>query len=181
MIDAQTEQQLVQAAKKDLQSFAQLYQLYVKKIYAYVAYLVGNGQEAEDIVSETFERAMLHIDKFEYRGFSFGAWLYRIARNLVYDRSKKRTHVSLDNIEKFVASEDDDPQDIASFDEEMQIINKLLKQLKEEQQEIIYLRYVQKYSIQEVCDLTGKTEDSVKSLAKRGLAQLRILAQNYHK
>lgn len=178
MIDLNDEKKLVEAAKKDLNKFGEVYDLYVKKIYSYVAYLVGNSQAAEDIVSETFEKAMLNIDKFEYRGYSFGAWLYTIARNLVYDKSKSKKTLSLDEIETFIGSKEDDPEDLYEKKNNSDYLKSILLTLNDEQREIVYLRYIQDYSIKEVCKMTGRSEDSVKSLCKRALSKLK---ENYGK
>jgi len=175
MVNLLEEQKLIEKSKNDLKAFGALYDLYVKKIYSFVAYLVGNNTEAEDIVSETFEKAMLNLEKFEYRGYSFGAWLYKIARNLVYDRSKSKRHVSLDEVENFLGDSDLNPETLVEKSEKSTILNNLISKLKKEQREVIYLRYIQKYSIKEVCKILDKSEDSVKSLAKRGIQRLQDL------
>jgi RNA polymerase sigma-70 factor (ECF subfamily) len=135
--------------------------------------MVGNTPEAEDIVSEAFEKAMLNIDKYEYKGYSFGAWLYRIARNIVYDRSKLNKTTSLDAIEPFIKSNVKGPEDVAQDEEEIEQLHKMLANVKAEQREVLMLRYVEGYSIKEVTDILDKTEDSIKSLAKRGLKALK--------
>ena len=91
------ETELVERAKKDLKAFGELYDLYFPKLYGFIVYMVGNQAEAEDIVSNAFEKAMLNIDKYEYRGVRFGAWLFRIAKNLVYDRGKVKATVSIES------------------------------------------------------------------------------------
>ena len=52
---------------------------------------------------------------------------------------------------------------------------KALGNLSEDQQEIVLLRYIQGFSIKETMRITGKTNDSIKSLSKRALAQLKKL------
>lgn len=169
------EKKLVKLAKKDLRAFSELYNLYVKKIYSFVVYMTGNHTEAEDIVSETFEKAMLNIDKFEYRGYSFGAWLFKIAKNLVYDKSKGKKNLSLEDIQEIIRDDTYKPEDIAEKRETSDQIHKLLFKLKDEQREVMILRYIEEYSIREVCQITGRSEDSVKSLAKRALSNLKQL------
>lgn len=174
-MDIEEEIKIVEMAKNDLKAFEQLYELYVRKIYSYVASMVGNNVDAEDIVSETFEKAMLNIDKYEYRGYTFGAWLYRIARNLVYDRSRNKKVVQMPD-QEFVSNEVDLEPEI-SFEKgaQSEYLLELLGQLNEDQREIVILRYMQGYSINEVSDMLDKTEDSIKSLAKRALQNLREL------
>ena len=57
----------------------------LRRVYAYVAYRVGNQSDAEDITSETFERALRYRDGFDERKGEPVAWLLGIARNCVYD------------------------------------------------------------------------------------------------
>ncbi len=178
-MDKELEQQIVEKAKGDLKAFEELYELYVRKIYSYVASMIGNNSDAEDIVSETFEKAMLNIDKYEYRGYSFGAWLYRIARNLVYDRTRNNRTIQLPDYEIKSENHSIEPENYVQRDELTENLYKSLDELSPDQKEIITLRYIQGYSIKEVCEITERTEDSIKSLAKRALQSLRELNEKY--
>lgn len=175
MIDLEREKQLVTNAKEDINAFGELYDLYISKIYGYVAHMVGNNQDCEDIVSEVFEKAMLNIDRFEYRGYTFGSWLYKIARNCVYDFSKSNTKkpISIDEFDEFLSKDDLNPEKTVEIEISSKKLISSLDYLKEEQKEVIYLRYIEEYTIKEVCDILNKSEDSVKSLAKRALTRLR--------
>jgi RNA polymerase sigma-70 factor (ECF subfamily) len=57
----------------------------LRRVYAYVAYRVGDRTDAEDITSETFERALRYRDRYDARKGDPVAWLLGIARNCVYD------------------------------------------------------------------------------------------------
>ncbi len=57
----------------------------LRRVYAYVAYRVADRTEAEDITSETFERALRYRDRYDERKGDPIAWLLGIARNCVYD------------------------------------------------------------------------------------------------
>lgn len=179
MIDLHEEQKLVESAKNDIDSFGIIYENYSKKLYSFVFYMVRSHEITEDIVSSTFEKAMLNLERYEFQGYSFGAWLYRIARNLVYDRSKAHNFSSLEELDFLAKSDDKEPEQSAIENERRDLLKELMAVLKDDQREIIYLRYVQEYSIKEVCIITGKSEDSIKSLAKRGLAKLRELSIKY--
>jgi DNA-directed RNA polymerase specialized sigma24 family protein len=58
----------------------------IRKLYAYVAYVVGDGPEAEDLTSEAFERALRYRDSFDPRRGTPIAWLIGIARRCIADR-----------------------------------------------------------------------------------------------
>jgi RNA polymerase sigma-70 factor, ECF subfamily len=83
-MDIDCERELVEQARHDAQAFRQLYKLYFPRVYAYIAYRVGNAQDVEDLAAETFLNAVRGMDGFAWRhDNSFAAWLFRIARNLV--------------------------------------------------------------------------------------------------
>ncbi len=104
MLTTNQEQVIVQEAKKDLSAFKILYKEYFPRIYAYVLHMVGNVEITQDIVSQTFENAIKNIDKYEYKGYSFGAWLYAIARNCTMRKGKTAKEVSL-NEEIYLGNE----------------------------------------------------------------------------
>jgi RNA polymerase sigma-70 factor (ECF subfamily) len=76
---AELEQQLVDRARSgDQVAFETLYRRYVKRIHAF-AYRRSHSRElAEDVTAATFERAYRQIERFEWRGGGFGAWLFRM-------------------------------------------------------------------------------------------------------
>src|SRR4051812_28456788 len=59
----------------------------IKRVYAYVAYRVGDGDDAEDVTSETFERALRYRDSFDPKRGDAAAWLIGIARRVIADRA----------------------------------------------------------------------------------------------
>ena len=82
----------MQSAKKgDPLSFGKLYDLFYTKIFRYVAYKVGNREDAEDITAEVFIRMLKSINSFSFQGHPFSSWLFRIARNMVVDYFRKNS------------------------------------------------------------------------------------------
>ena len=77
------------AGAGEAEAFGALYDRYVEQVYRYVFYRVRNEAEAEDVTSDVFMRALRAIPKYEPRQ-AFLAWLYRIARNAVIDRSRRQ-------------------------------------------------------------------------------------------
>ncbi len=100
-IEFNEEEVLARASQGDRDSFGQLYERYVERIYNYVYYRTGNPHDAEDLTARVFQRAMNHIKNYTDRGVPFSAWLYRIAHNLVAnwhrDRSRKQ-EIPLDDL-----------------------------------------------------------------------------------
>src|SRR5439155_21533578 len=75
----------IEAAQKDPNRFADLYEEHFERIYAYVLRRVCDRSEAQDITADAFQQALANLKRFEWRGASFAAWPYRIASNRVAD------------------------------------------------------------------------------------------------
>src|SRR5438445_13653144 len=84
------ERLLIEAAQKDSSRFAELYEANFDRVYAFVARRVRNRQEAQDLTSDVFHRALKNLQRFEWRGAPFAAWLYRMAANAVADHYQEQ-------------------------------------------------------------------------------------------
>src|SRR5213075_2444781 len=84
------ERQLVEAAQSDPARFGDLYEHSFEVVYAYIARRVRDRSETEDLTAEVFRRALTNLPRFKWTGAPFAAWLFRIASNLIADRSKRK-------------------------------------------------------------------------------------------
>lgn len=177
------EKKLVKEAKKNVSAFGELYDLYFDDIYLFIAYKIGSKHDAEDLTALTFEKAMTKIGGFEWKGYTFGSWLYTIARNTVLDEyKKKKITLSVEEVVTYTA--DDEVESLSEqTDRKIQTVRlmKTVGLLPEDQQEVIYFRYIKELNIKETMKITGRTIDSVKSLSKRGLKKLKELMRESDK
>jgi RNA polymerase sigma-70 factor, ECF subfamily len=166
------ERLLVEAAQKDPARFAELYENNFERVYAYVVRRVGDRTETEDLTSEVFHHALANLQRFEWRGTPFAAWLYRIAANLISDRWQRSKRENLV----------DEPEQIegaqarnVEFEEveRKATLFRLVETLPEEQRRVVVLRFVEQKSIKEVAREIRKTEGAVKQLQFRALTSLR--------
>jgi len=81
----EAEQRLVQSSQRDPRRFAQLYDRYFDRIYAFALTRTGNRAAAEDVTADTFRQAFENLSRFQWRGVPFSAWLFRIAANAAAD------------------------------------------------------------------------------------------------
>jgi RNA polymerase sigma-70 factor, ECF subfamily len=80
-------------------AFAELYDRYLPRVYRYAYRRLGSHSDAEDLAAQTFQRALEAIGRYEERGLPFGAWLFRIAHNLIVDRRRvQRGDLPLDGM-----------------------------------------------------------------------------------
>ena len=166
---------LVELARAgDAEAFGLLYDHYSASVYRFVYYRVGSVALAEDLVSETFFRALRGMSSFRWQGKDFGAWLMTIARNLTNDHFKAgRTRLEL-------ATEDMSPHDGSTDGPESAVLTSLtneallsaLKELPHEQQECLIMRFLQGLSIAETAAVLGRSDGAVKQLQLRGVRNL---------
>ena len=85
------EQATVEAAQRGNQvALARLYEHYFPRVYRYASVRLANSEDAEDVTEEIFLRVIDNIDGFSFRGFPFGAWVFRIARNEVVSHVRRQ-------------------------------------------------------------------------------------------
>ncbi len=167
--------ELVDLCKTNQEAFGVLYERYVEKIYKYIYYRTGNSQDAEDLASAVFHRAMAHVGDYTDRGVPFQAWLYRIAHNLVANFHRDRGRRKIIPLEDFVSGGlDFDAPDAATEDEEERAqLMAAIGRLPEERQQLLYLKFVSNLSNAEVGAILDRTEGAIKSLYHRTLLALR--------
>jgi RNA polymerase sigma-70 factor (ECF subfamily) len=159
------EQALVEAARANPARFLELYDRHFHRVYVYVLRRVRNREDAEDITSEVFHRALANLHKYEWRNIPFAAWLYRIAAHALVDRHREDARRL-----------DEDPPDVAPADPDFErqvTLFQLVDRLPSDQRRVIELRFGEGRSIQEVAGLLGKTDGAVKQLQRRALERLR--------
>ncbi len=169
----------VRASRHDPEAFAELYDLYVDKIYNYVYYKVGSTAEAEDLTSQVFTRAWEAIGSYKWQGHSFSPWLFRIAHNLIvdYHRARRPTVVldALDTRPNLVSTEESRPEQVLQSMMTMERIREAIKQLTEEQQTVIILRFIEGYGTADIAEMMGKRPGAIRGLQFRGLTALRAI------
>jgi len=169
------EEVLILASQGDRDSFGQLYERYIDRIFNYVYYRTGNTHDAEDLTARVFQRAMNHIHNYTDRGVPFSAWLYRIAHNLVAnwhrDRSR-RQEIPLNEL-PVLPSREDRPETTLVRSQEQDSLLRLLRKLPSERQTLLILKFVENMSNAEIGQIMGRSEGAVKSLYHRTLLALR--------
>lgn len=167
---------LVAAAKRDPREFGPLYELYVDRIYRYAYRRVGTHHEAEDITAQTFQQALQALPAYEWRGLPFGAWLFRIAGNIINRRGRTAgREVAVEDVTVFSGFEesDDDPADYVWRSEEASELAELIRTLPPDQQRVIVLKFSHGLKNREIGDLMGRSEGAIKQLVHRALVSLR--------
>jgi RNA polymerase sigma-70 factor (ECF subfamily) len=166
---AADERLLIEAAQKDPARFADLYEINFERVYAYIAKRVRERAETEDLTSEVFRHALTNLDRFDWRGIPFVAWLLRIAANLISDRWQRAGREIADDSIEAAAVPSAEIEEV----ERQATLFRLVDSLTLEQRRVVVMRFVEEKSIKEVAREIGKTEGAVKQLQFRALSNLR--------
>jgi RNA polymerase sigma-70 factor (ECF subfamily) len=172
------ERRLVERAiHRDTAAFADLYDAHVIRVYRHIYYLVNDNREAEDLTAQTFLKAWEAIDRYKERGAPFVAWLLRIAHNLTISHLRaKRDHSALpDNVVDHKMGRNPE-QALEQSSDETSVREAVLK-LRDEQRQVIMLRFVEELDYREVAAMIGKTVPAVRVIQHRALGNLRKLMQ----
>jgi RNA polymerase sigma-70 factor (ECF subfamily) len=188
------ERRLIEAAQRDRARFAEVYERYFELVYAYAVRRVLDRAMAEDLTSEVFHKAFAHLPRFKWTGAPFGAWLIRIAANLIADRAKRaaRERGNSPRISKGVDTPSlsaglpprDQPRaaqtqqsDLEASESRAQVF-RLVDQLAKDQRQVVIMRFAEDRSIREIARKLGRSEGAVKQLQFRALQTLRAKLGN---
>ncbi len=174
----------------DRAEFARLVDEYSSPIYRLGLRMLGNPQDAEDVLQNTFINALTHIQNFEGRS-SLATWLYRIASNeaLMLIR-KKRPEVNLDDVEGGDEAEDLKPAQFVDWSglpenellsgEGKNFLDEAIHTLPESLRLVFLLRDVEGLSIKETADALNLSETNVKTRLLRARVYLREKLSVYY-
>jgi RNA polymerase sigma-70 factor, ECF subfamily len=141
----------------------------IRSVYAYVAYRLGDGPEAEDVASETFARALRYRDSFDPRKGEPIGWLIGIARRCVADAAlSRRSYQELDE-----AAEPPAPGDVEADTLRRIELREAVASLDEAGRELVALRFGADLSARQIAELTGKSTHAVEVALSRTLERLR--------
>ncbi len=167
------EPELIKKAKnRDSEAFGLLYDQYLPAIYRFILLKIGDKVTTEDLAHQVFLSAWQNIENYQTQGFPFSSCLYRIAHNAVIDyyRTEKK-HFNLESIEEAAASNDLEEKIDQEF--ELKLIKTAIKELSDEQQSIIIMRFVEGLTNKEIAAALGKSEGSIKTAQHRSLKNIK--------
>lgn len=175
------EQLVKNYANGDSDAFDTLLARYQQKIYSYILFLVHDDEVADDLFQETFMKAIVTIRQGRYvESGRFSAWLTRIAHNLVIDKYRQDRN---SNVISNDASDADlfNDASLSDITVEMKMITeqsltdvgRLLKELPDNQKEVLYMRFYQDLSFKEIADATGVSINTALGRMRYGLINLR--------
>ena len=168
ILECETDERLlIEAAQRDPLRFAELYESNFERVYAFVAYRVRDREEAQDLTAEIFHQALASLQRFEWHGKPFVAWLLGIATKVLADRWErlgKQQQVQADELEE---------AGIEALVEQRAMLFQLVDGLPPDQRQVIIRRFVDQRRVREIAQELGRSEGAVKQLQFRALQTLR--------
>lgn len=172
------EQEWIIKSKIDLNSFSFLYEKYYEKIYLYVYRRCSNEDDCLDITSKVFEKAMLNIQKYEFRGFTFGTWLIRIAHNELMDyfRNVKKDKKLWVQDEGLVEMSTEIQFENTQQDMIDQLLESIIK-IKPLEQELIVMRFFEKRNYEEIAEIQNSNANAMRVKIHRILIKIKLIIE----
>ena len=153
---------IARAKQGDREALRYLYVQYADNVYGYVASIVKDEHEAEDITQMVFAKLMTKLAQYEQRKVPFTSWLLRLAHNAALDHLRRRLPTPAEEVrspdERFDGPSSDDAQ----------IVGQALAALPEDQRTVVVLRHVVGLTPGEIAERLGKSENSIHGLHHRG-------------
>jgi RNA polymerase sigma-70 factor, ECF subfamily len=138
----------------------------IRRVYAYVAYRVGDGPDAEDLTSETFERAIRYRKSYDPKKGEPVAWLLGIAKRCIDGRGPM-LELASENLDEPVAS------DLEEDTVRRLTVSRAVGALDERDRELIALRYGADLTARQIAELLGARTNAIEVALHRALGRLR--------
>jgi RNA polymerase sigma-70 factor, ECF subfamily len=175
--EIQKENEIIERSKRDVRAFGEIYERYFDRIFNFIYRQTDDEDTAGDLCSQTFVNALNNLNKYQFRGFPFSAWLYKIAGNEVNKHYRKNRGKQVFSLEEVRVREMIELSD-ETWDEEMiQRLLDFMKELPTDMLQVLELRFFEDKDFKEIAFILDMTESGAKMRTYRALDKLR---QNFN-
>ncbi len=169
----------------DQNSLEILIRRHKSRVFSYILLIVKNQELAEDIFQETFIKVIRSLKRGKYiDNGKFVSWVLRISHNLVIDHFRKeklKGTISNDNSEIDIFNSkkfsEDTIEDQLVNNQILSEVRELIKELPDDQQQVIYMRHYMELSFKEIADQTGVSINTALGRMRYALINLRKLIE----
>jgi RNA polymerase sigma-70 factor (ECF subfamily) len=166
----------------DEKAFDFLVYKYTTPIYNFTARYIGYGSEAEDLTQEIFIKIWKSLKKFDLNK-KFKPWIFRIARNAIFDYlRKKKVAPIIESIDNYNNEETVKVVDISQTvlekiisTEGAVVVRQAVDKLPEIYRVVLDLHYINEFKLVEIGEILGESINTIKSRHRRALIQLKNL------
>lgn len=182
-----TDEQLVRAyVDGNNEAFDTLLRRHQSKLFSYILRIVKNRDIADDIFQETFVKIIMTLKQGRYaESGKFGAWLTRIAHNLIIDhfrQEKSENSISTDDEDVNLLNRrdlcDENIEDLLINDQIRTDVRRIIEALPEAQREVLMMRYYSDMSFKEIADATGVSINTALGRMRYAILNMRRIASD---
>jgi RNA polymerase sigma-70 factor, ECF subfamily len=166
---------LIKASRKDPARFAPLYERYHEPIFRFIYQRMDDKDQAFDLTAQVFLKALSSLHRYEEKGVPFASWLYRIARNEVYQLFKEKKAKWSLNVETVEIAEIISEIDEQNSEEQHQLLLQMIKDLPEDDLQLIEMRFFESKPFKEIGEILAITENNAKVKLYRVLDRMKIV------
>lgn len=156
-------------------NFLKFYDKNITKIYRYIYFRVGSQEVAQDLASEAFLKAWQYLKDGNFIG-NLSAMTYQICRNLISDYFRKNPNlpITLDEVsERHLSVGESGIEEKTDKNLKIDRIMECLRLIRVEYQEIIIWYYVDDFEVDEIAQILGKSEGTVRTSLSRAIKALK--------
>jgi len=167
------EAEAIEAAKKDPAKFEVLYNKYYEQIFRYLYQRLDSKEEAFDITSEVFLKAMLNLYRYEFKGVPFASWLYRIAYNELNqafrnNKAKRTINIDTTHVNEMIDEMEEDGREAYK-----PLLKAAINNLSDPDLNLVEMRFFEKRPFKEIGNILEITENNAKVRLYRVLDKLK--------
>lgn len=152
-----------------------VYKKYAKELYLYIYSMCKNKALAEDLMQETFVKAIMSLNDTHT---NVRAWLYMVARNLYFNEyNKQKNIVDISDDEVAQIQTDDEILNRIISSERNRLLYKMMKKLDDKKREVLTLQYFAELSQKEISNILKITPENVRVLSYRAKKELKKLME----
>lgn len=163
---------LARAVTGDQDAFRQIYDAYFAPVYQFIRLRVRDRDSAHDLAADVFIDFYLAL-RGRAPHTSLRAWLFRVARNKIYDHYGGRQQFPTETLEEWIPSGEASPESQFMAAARIEQVRLALQRLPPDQQEVLLLRFGQGLNLEQTADLMDRSISAIKSLQFRALDALR--------
>jgi RNA polymerase sigma-70 factor (ECF subfamily) len=181
-IEEMTDNELIVAIREEnAELYGEIVNRYQGKLFAYLYRLIGEKEEAEDLLQDVFIKTFKNINSYD-TDRKFSSWIYRIAHNEAVNHIKRKSlkrFVSIENItstkDRLETSSTEDNAEISWIRKETsQEVDEAIKHLPLKYRQVLVLRYYSDKSYEEISEILGKPVNTIGTLIKRAKSKLSV-------
>jgi RNA polymerase sigma-70 factor (ECF subfamily) len=167
------EYSVLEKSRKDPQAFSVLYEKYFDRIFNFIYRQTDDEDLTADLTSQAFLIALKNVEKYQFRGVPFSAWLYKIASNEVNKHYRKKSRTKVFSIEEVRVRELIEQANEEYDEDVVQRLMHFLKELPTEMLQVLELRFFEDKDFREIAFILDITESGAKMRTYRALDRLR--------